>query len=233
MLSLLHALTLNWRLQRWRSLGDNCSHKPLIDYYESLNFILSAPFRETKFLAVDLEMTGLNPVKDDIVSIGYVPIINGEIRLADAKHQLISSDNGVGESAVIHNIRDQDLKKAMPLNDALDDFLLAAKGHVLLVHHAPLDMAFLKNAFRKIHNSKFCCPVVDTMKLEHRRFLQHQTPIKNGDLRLFNCRTRYHLPTSRNHNALTDALATAELFLAITAYKGEREKISLSELVCN
>ena len=38
-----------------------------------------------------------------------------------------------------------------------------------------------------------------------------------GQLRLWNARTRYGLPVYKAHNALTDAVATAELYLAQVA----------------
>ena len=40
---------------------------------------------------------------------------------------------------------------------------------------------------------------------------------QTGDLRLFNLRPRYNLPRYKAHNALSDAIATAELFMALAA----------------
>lgn len=40
---------------------------------------------------------------------------------------------------------------------------------------------------------------------------------RGEDLRLPRVRQRYNLPTYANHNALTDAVACAELYLALTA----------------
>ena len=40
---------------------------------------------------------------------------------------------------------------------------------------------------------------------------------RGEDLRLARVRQRYGLPAYRNHNALTDAVACAELYLALTA----------------
>ena len=56
---------------------------------------------------------------------------------------------------------------------------------------------------------------IDTLEIAQRVFERRNHTIQPGDLRLFNLRPRYNLPQYRAHNALSDALATAELFLAM------------------
>jgi len=53
---------------------------------------------------------------------------------------------------------------------------------------------------------------------------------KVGSLRLTDCRSRYSLPAYHNHNALTDALATAELLIAQLQYH-YRDDTPLAELL--
>jgi DNA polymerase-3 subunit epsilon len=101
------------------------------------------------------------------------------------------------------------------------------QGAVLVFHHAPLDMRFLQNA--SIDN--FRCPLlfsyVDTMEIEKRRMhLQG----KITGLRLAQCRQRYGLLAGSQHNALADAQATAELFLAQASYLGKSHELKLSRL---
>jgi DNA polymerase-3 subunit epsilon len=49
-------------------------------------------------------------------------------------------------------------------------------------------------------------------------------------LRLAQCRERYGLVTGQQHNALADAVATAELFLAQASYLEKGHGLKLSEL---
>lgn len=60
-------------------------------------------------------------------------------------------------------------------------------------------------------------PVVDTQYLAARRLQRAHQPVVEGGLRLSNLRRQYHLPRYQAHNALSDALACAELFLAQVA----------------
>ena len=74
-------------------------------------------------------------------------------------------------------------------------------------------------------------PYIDTLQMEQRMMSrQGKVPPKNG-LRLASCRTRYNLPDYPGHNALVDALATAELLLAQLTYRSGTGKLSLRDLV--
>lgn len=176
---------------------------------------------ELPWLAVDLETTGLDARCDSIISIGWVAIDGGAVRLDSARRHLLRSANGVGQSAAIHGIRDAELAGAEPLEVALAALLAAARGRVLVFHHAALDLAFLDRACRAQHGAPLLCPAVDTLQLEWRRLHRPGKPLERGALRLHACRRRYGLPDYPAHDALTDALATAELLLAWIAQSGK------------
>ena len=59
--------------------------------------------------------------------------------------------------------------------------------------------------------------MVDTLLIAKRRLDQRDVAYEPSELRLSNQRNFYQLPTYNAHNALSDAVATAELFLAQTA----------------
>ncbi|WP_286204536.1 CBS domain-containing protein [Corynebacterium afermentans] len=65
----------------------------------------------------------------------------------------------------------------------------------------------------RLHDSE----VVDTFAMERRHMERMGTYPRGEDLRLPRVRQRYNLPMYANHNALTDAVACAELYLALTA----------------
>ncbi|MDO5508893.1 MAG: exonuclease domain-containing protein, partial [Corynebacterium casei] len=49
----------------------------------------STPIDDVELLAVDMETTGLKPKQHQIVSIGWVPIVNNRVQLSGAKYVLI------------------------------------------------------------------------------------------------------------------------------------------------
>ncbi|WOT03913.1 exonuclease domain-containing protein [Shewanella sp. DAU334] len=193
--------------------------------------IFSKPLSETRLMAVDLEMTGLNSQFDQILSIGIVPIYNGLLQLANAKQILVSIDGSVGDSATIHGIVDRQLETAVSAKTAMEWFLKQTQGHVLVAHHAPLDLSFLKAEIHRCYGEPITFIAIDTLLLEKRRLLLRHELIKEGSLRLDACRARYGLPVYAAHDATVDALACGELLLAQMAAIAGQGQLRLIDLV--
>jgi DNA polymerase-3 subunit epsilon len=187
-----------------------------------LRDFLSVPFpprgtdcRQLQFVAVDLETTGLDARRDEIVAIGLVEFTATQIDLASARHWLVAPTRAIPEaSAVIHRITDDKAAVGEPLEKVLADVLPRLAGRVLVAHHARLELQFLKAACERVYGEKFLIPAIDTQALEQRRLDRWNQAYMAKDLRLAALRRRYNLPRYRAHNALSDALAAAELFLA-------------------
>jgi DNA polymerase-3 subunit epsilon len=167
-------------------------------------------------VALDLETTGLDPKKDAILSIGLVEVDHWGIRLATAWHRIVRVDTAIpGDSAVIHQITDDQSAAGSPLEELLPEVLARLAGRPMIVHYSPIEQNFIDAACRRLYGAPFVTPIVDTLEIGQRVFERRNHLIQPGDLRLFNLRPRYNLPQYKAHNALSDALATAELFLAM------------------
>lgn len=70
-----------------------------------------------------------------------------------------------------------------------------------------------------------------TLVREQALLRRHGRIIEPGALRLQDCRSRYNLLHFQGHNALLDALATAELLIVMAAHRSVGETFSLSELL--
>lgn len=184
---------------------------------------------EVEFLVADLEMSSLDSKEGEILSVGWVVIKNGKIQLSSAEHHLLKTKKSVGQSATIHNLRDCELQEGRNIMFVVERFLTLAAGKVLVFHHSPLDMAYLNKASIELFSSPMLLLVVDTLEIEKKKILRHKEHIESGELRLAECRSRYNLPAYPAHNALMDALSSAELLLAQLDYKGKNTR--LRELV--
>lgn len=213
-------------LQRWR-FGDEACGTPLQPLYQQPIILRSQLFTSTRFLVIDCEMSGLDVKNCQLLSVGWVVIEKGRIVNASTKHLLIHADRGTGDSSKIHGLLDSNVAGATSVASVLMLLMKQVPGAVLVFHHASIDIRFLQKA--TIEN--FRCPLlfsyIDTMTIEKKR-LQLQGEMKG--LRLTQCRQRYGLPDGVQHNALADALATAELLLAQASYIGDKDKLKLSEL---
>lgn len=191
---------------------------PLRDYLATPFPDPATDYRNTRFVALDLETTGLDPLRDEILSIGLVDLRAGRIDLGTAEHHLVMPSRAIPErSAVIHQITDDQAALGRPLSEVLPGLLARLAGGVLLGHHVRIEREFLDAACRRLYGAGFLIPVADTEALIRRWLEQRNQPFNGRDLRLHALRQRYGLPRYKAHNALTDALATAELFCAFVA----------------
>ena len=174
-------------------------------------------WREYRYLAIDLELSGLDPAEGEILSVAWVPVRPPVIELTASQHFVVRNSGSLGQSPVIHGLTQQRLAAGEQLFDVLARLwreTSVCPHTVWLFHHARLDLAFLKEAC-DLMNMPFLPPaVVDTLMLEKRLLDKRHQPLHLAGLSLAQCRQRYGLDTFLAHDALEDAIATAELFLA-------------------
>ncbi|MEC8426935.1 MAG: 3'-5' exonuclease [Pseudomonadota bacterium] len=216
-------LSLKRFYHRMRIKGEDRS-APLLKCWADSHFHFSRDWREQDFLVVDTETSALSVDEGELLSIGWVVVSGGKVRLESAEHLLLATQESVGQSASIHLLRDCELEDGMGHGEMMKHFLEVAAGKVLVFHHAHLDIGFLDLLCKTLYGSRLLLPVADTMELEKRKLLRQDKSLQNGALRLSSCRERYGLPDYPAHNALMDALATAELFIGHVTKKGMRVK---------
>lgn len=191
----------------------------------ALKNFLSVPFPDPKtsldeipILSVDFETTGLSPKKDQILSVGFIDVVDFEIKLASAYHQVIQTKGELSEeNVVIHQIMDDTKDQGEQLQLVVEKLLAALAGKAMLVHFGRIEKNFLDAVCNKLYGMAPIYPIIDTLVLAKRRKDRHQAAYDPGELRLFTLREQYVLPQYNAHNALCDALATAELFFAEVA----------------
>lgn len=190
------------------------------------------PCHETEFLALDMETTGLDPARDAIVSLGWVRIEALAVRLDSATHRIVRPGSSIPEaSAVIHRITDDMAAQGIDLTEALDELFASLRGRVLLAHHARIERGFLRRACKEFYGLDLDVPVADTLRLAQRRLARQSSPPPAGALRLDALRQRYNLPRYRAHNALSDAIATSELFIAQLSEKAPDGHVLLRDVL--
>ena len=190
----------------------------LADFYAAPAPADDTPSAELRLLSLDFETTGLDASRDQVLTIGFVPVDGDTIQLGGAAHRVLAASTEVGQSAVFHGITDDQLAAGTPVADAVAETLAALSGRVLLAHFAKIETEFLSLLCERLYGAPLVVPVIDTLvlhdKLVNRGFDDESLA---GQLRLWNARQRYGLPVYKAHNALTDAVATAELYLAHVA----------------
>lgn len=221
------ALTRRSPDDRRRKLLERTPGGPLHDF---LSHPLPDPAThvdDLRLLAVDVETTGLDPRQHQLLSIGFVPVNGREIDLSGARRLLLRPPEGVGDSATIHGLTDDQLSQGMDPAEALAITLEALAGRVLLAHYTDMEEGFLGATCRTAFGAAPVFSSVDTMHLQYLLLTNgfDDEPPREA-LRLWGARQRYGLPVYKAHEALTDALACAELYLALIEEPGTGETLA-------
>jgi len=74
-------------------------------------------------------------------------------------------------------------------------------------------------------------PIIDTLALAKRRLDKRDVAYDPSELRLANLRQKFELPEHHAHNALNDAIATAELFMAQMSKTNTDGKVTLQDVL--
>lgn len=184
-------------------------------------------WRQVEFASLDFETTGLDQQQDAIVSFGVVPVRAGRVVVGGSVHQLVvpAVPSSPG-SMRIHGILPKDLADAPPPEVAAATLRDAIDRRFLLAWYASVEIAFLSRLFGGRARSWVRRTIdVRQMAIELERLDQ--------DVRhtLSSTAQRYGVPVANPHEALDDAMVTAQLFLVIASRLEERGLGSVRSLL--
>lgn len=190
-----------------------------------------AHWRDVEYLALDFEATGLDLKRDDVISLGAVPIRNGRIVVGEQQYALVRPTQPVpAESSKFHVIRNQDLADALTAGEAAELLLKGLRGRALLAHASWVEVAFLRRLFR-LHGVDPLTPIVDTAALS--RALGMRPRIDTHEPHLETLADELGVPVHDPHHALGDAFTTAQVFLVLAhrLESSRSEPLTLMDLV--
>ena len=188
----------------------------------------STPWRQADWLAVDLELTGLNPRRHEIVAIGAVPIRGGRAILGGAFYTLVRpSGRSEHDAVVLHKLRSEDLADAPPIETALAALLTQMAGSIPVFHTAAVECAFLGRELRR--EWLRLPPAADTEVLG-RIWLRRRGVDLHG-LPLSGLAAELGQRAATPHHALGDALTTATTFIALATHLDRTEPQTVETLV--
>jgi len=193
---------------------------------------ISTPIDRVEILSVDFETTGLDAKKDKLLSVGFILLKGQQMSLKTCYHQIIKTQAQLEESnVIIHHITDSQKDRGKALKIVVDGLLKALAGKVMLVHFARIEKQFLTQACYELYGMAPVFPMIDTLVLAKRRLDKRDVAYDPSQLRLTNLRHQLKLPEHHAHNALNDAIATAELFMAQMSKKNKDGKVTLKDVL--
>ena len=108
------------------------------------------PLGEQRLVVLDLETSGLDMQRDQLLSIGAVVIENGAIDFSQQfECTLQRLDHKVGPSVLIHGIAPSQIANGVEPAEALLDFMEFVGDSPLLAFHAQFDQRMLSRALKQ------------------------------------------------------------------------------------
>jgi DNA polymerase-3 subunit epsilon len=192
----------------------------------------NTPLSDIDILSVDFETTGLHAINDKLLSVGFIGIKQQQISLKDSYHQIIKTkDELSADNVIIHQITDQQKEQGAPLKEVVEALLKALAGKVMLVHFARIERQFLQQACLELYGVAPVFPMIDTLMIAKRQLDKKDVAYDPSDLRLSALRYQHGLPNHFAHNALNDAIATAELLMVQVSNLPDSSKLKLQDLL--
>ena len=168
----------------------------------------------TRYIVVDVESSGLNMVRDSLISIGAVAVCEGVIDANDAFEVVLRQDEvSSHENILIHGIGGSAQREGVEPADALLAFLDYVGRAPLVAYHAEFDQAMIGRALREFLGKDLDLPWIDLAWVMPELFRE----LIDGQVVLDEWLQRFDIENILRHNAVSDAYATAKLLLIAQA----------------
>ncbi len=179
-----------------------------------------ASFAHSRFVVVDVETTGLNLMTDTLISIGAVAVVNGRIALGDSFYTVLQqSEISHKENILVHGISSSEQREGEDPAEALLAFLEYLGKSPLVAFHVTFDETMIRRALRQYLGLTFKHPWLDLAYVMPSLY----PAMAYSHRALDDWIGRFGIRIEVRHNALADALATAQLLQIAIARARSRD----------
>lgn len=171
--------------------------------------------RQQRWVVVDLETSGLNVNRDQVLSIGAVVIEDGAIDFSQQfERTLQNRQHKPGPSVLLHGLGPSAIAAGSDPAQALVEFLEFTADSPLLAFHAPFDQRMLTRALKDHLNHNLQHSFYDVAEMAP--LLCPQVTLREAGLD--DWINHFGLEIQARHHASADALVTAELALILFSH---------------
>lgn len=179
-------------------------------------------FEEDKsgeYIVFDTETTGLNPKKDDIISIGAVKIKDNKILTSQTFEVFIKNSSEISSKSIeIHQIRPIDLENAKTADTAIREFLKFIGSRPIIGYYLEFDVSMINKYIKPMLGVNLPNEMTEVSELYFDKTIS-LIPQGNIDLRFDTILKKCNVPDMGAHNAVNDAIMTAMIYLKLTKEK--------------
>lgn len=170
---------------------------------------------DDEFVCFDCETTGLNPKKDDIVSIGAVIIKNNTIVSSKKFVKFVKPKTKLQADAIkIHHIRVCDLEDAEDINTVIEEFLDFIGNRTLVGYFLEFDIAMINKYVKPKLGITLPNKTLEVSAIYHDYKIEI-IPQAHIDLRFNTIMSELQIPSLGKHDAYNDAIMTSMIFIKL------------------
>lgn len=192
------------------------------------------PIRAARWVVLDCETSGLDPARDRLLAVGAVAVRGGKIELAESFSAVLRQESpSEAANILVHGIGGEAQRNGRPADEALRELAGFLGDGLPVAFHAPFDDAVLRRAMAQVRAQ---VPAQVPGMTPPRRWLDLAQLASalypgrvSGPLRarrsLDDWLGEFGIACPERHDALGDAVATAQLFLVLLA-QAEHQRIN-------
>lgn len=178
-----------------------------IDYEQKGLFDEEDKVFDGTYVVFDLETTGLEANKDEIIEIGACKVEQG--RITQTFSTFVKPSKHIPrEITELTGINDAMVADAPTINYVLPDFYKFCYGTTMVGHNVSFDIGFIYNVAKKL-SYDFNNPLMDTIEMARKKL----PGLKN--YKLGTVVERLKIVLDNAHRAINDATATAKVFIKL------------------
>ena len=168
-----------------------------------------------EYVCLDCETTGLNPRKDEILSIGAVIIKKNKILMRKTLNIFVKpSKNVTKESIKIHQIRPIDLENAIDPKDAILELLEFIGNRPIVGYYIKFDVAIISKYTKRYIGVSLPNLQVEVSSM-YFKSKKRSSDYEFVDLKFDTIMKELEIPELGKHDALNDAIMTSMIFLKL------------------
>lgn len=168
-----------------------------------------------EYVVYDTETTGLNPKKDEILSIGAVKIRDNKILASQTFEIYVKNSKEISSKSIeIHGIRPCDLENAVSSDEAIKQFLHFIGSRPLVGYYLEFDINMINKYTEPMLGIKLPNEAIEVSEIYYDKQIE-LIPQGHIDLRFDTILKKYNVPNMGVHNAVNDAVMTAMIFLKL------------------
>jgi len=172
-----------------------------------------------EYIVFDTETTGLNPKKDNILSIGAVKLKDNKILTSETFEVFIQNSSEINPKSIeIHQIRPVDLVGAKTMIEGIDEFLNFIGSRPLIGYYLEFDVSMINKYIKPSLGINLPNKMIEVSEIYFDKTIA-LIPQGNIDLRFDTILKKCEVPDMGAHNAVNDAIMTAMIYLKLTQGK--------------